>query len=62
MLGHEPSEPIDLPQQLRGTTAQGEVAPVNPVGNAAGRVEPRVRPPANITVTPPARTMERIER
>ncbi|HEY1959648.1 MAG TPA: type II secretion system secretin GspD [Polyangiaceae bacterium] len=66
VLGHSPSEPIDLPQQMRSggiqtTTTQNEA---NPAGNAAAArpIERRERQPANITVTPPVRNVERIER
>ncbi len=51
VLGHSPGEPLDLPSQMR---AGG--------GGAATTADPNVKPPANVTVTPPVRNVERQER
>ncbi len=64
VIGHQPGEPLDLPSQVHAAGAGG-------VGdNAAGAVttppttpvQRTPREPANITVTPPVRNVDRTEK
>jgi len=56
VIGHSPTEPLDLPSQLRGSGGQTttQTNETKPPTEQAGR-------PANITVTPPVRNIERVE-
>ena len=58
VIGHQPTQPLDLPEQLRSNTT----ADVGAGAAQPAPTETRPRQPANITVSPPVRRVERIER
>jgi general secretion pathway protein D len=61
VIGHQPGEPLDLPSQLHASGAGTTTGTTTPQQNPA-TVSPRTREPANITVTPPVRNVERVEK
>ncbi len=56
VIGHAPGEPLDLPSQMRSGAGGGTTSTeAKPPTEQAGK-------PANITVTPPVRNIERMEK
>jgi general secretion pathway protein D len=57
VIGHRPGEPLDLPSQMRGgvATQTDQAGTVTPPNNPVAR-------PANITVNPAVRNVERVEK
>jgi len=65
VIGHRPGEPLDLPSQVRFSSGGGTASAQQPEGGGEKPPEqhnPAGTRPANITVNPGVRNVERVEK